>query len=378
MATHRILRRSLRRRGRRWRSPPPPRTPRACACTRATLLAHNTVGAQPERARHRPRAVGRRPHRPLRRLRLRGDRHRPGLGRASRTSSSSTAGRRSASGHAVVMGDTTLVTRGPRRPAGRRRLLGPVVRRLRLRPRRQGDHDRAEVPGVRLQRHQPRPGRHQRHRRRVRRAPRHRQARADRLGRPGHRGGAGRPLLQRLLRRRRHGLHQVHPLRLGKVAPPRPAPGGATGAPAVSANGQHHRLLAQRRRLRQPRRRATASWPPAPSRRPTTGAATSPTRSTARSGRPSITGAADAAPRVRGDQPPGRPAADERHGAVDDRRRPLRVLRHRQHGRLERLRAVRAAARPADATQVAGSPHGNYAAYSCSSGALYLSYVGGR
>lgn len=30
------------------------------------------------------------------------------------------------------------------------------------------------------------------------------------------------------------------------------------------------------------------------------------------------------------------------------------------------------------ATQVAGSPHGNYAAYSCSSGALFLSYVGGR
>jgi hypothetical protein len=31
-----------------------------------------------------------------------------------------------------------------------------------------------------------------------------------------------------------------------------------------------------------------------------------------------------------------------------------------------------------DAMQVAGSPHGNYAAYSCTSGALYLSYVGGR
>jgi hypothetical protein len=31
-----------------------------------------------------------------------------------------------------------------------------------------------------------------------------------------------------------------------------------------------------------------------------------------------------------------------------------------------------------DAAQVAGSPHGNYAAYSCTSGALYLSYVGGR
>jgi hypothetical protein len=31
-----------------------------------------------------------------------------------------------------------------------------------------------------------------------------------------------------------------------------------------------------------------------------------------------------------------------------------------------------------DALQVAGSPHGNYAAYSCSSGALYMSYVGGR
>jgi hypothetical protein len=30
------------------------------------------------------------------------------------------------------------------------------------------------------------------------------------------------------------------------------------------------------------------------------------------------------------------------------------------------------------ATQVAGSPHGNYATYSCSSGALYMSYVGGR
>jgi hypothetical protein len=31
-----------------------------------------------------------------------------------------------------------------------------------------------------------------------------------------------------------------------------------------------------------------------------------------------------------------------------------------------------------DALQVAGSPHGNYAAYSCGSGALYMSYVGGR
>jgi hypothetical protein len=31
-----------------------------------------------------------------------------------------------------------------------------------------------------------------------------------------------------------------------------------------------------------------------------------------------------------------------------------------------------------DALQVAGSPHGNYAAYSCTSGALYMSYVGGR
>jgi hypothetical protein len=28
--------------------------------------------------------------------------------------------------------------------------------------------------------------------------------------------------------------------------------------------------------------------------------------------------------------------------------------------------------------QVAGSPHGNYAAYSCTSGALYLSFVGRR
>jgi hypothetical protein len=31
-----------------------------------------------------------------------------------------------------------------------------------------------------------------------------------------------------------------------------------------------------------------------------------------------------------------------------------------------------------DAAQVAGSPHGNYAAYSCTSGALYLSFVGAR
>jgi hypothetical protein len=31
-----------------------------------------------------------------------------------------------------------------------------------------------------------------------------------------------------------------------------------------------------------------------------------------------------------------------------------------------------------DAAQVAGSPHGNYAAYSCTSGAVYLSYVGAR
>jgi hypothetical protein len=31
-----------------------------------------------------------------------------------------------------------------------------------------------------------------------------------------------------------------------------------------------------------------------------------------------------------------------------------------------------------DAVQVAGSPHGNYAAYSCSDGSLYMSYVGGR
>jgi hypothetical protein len=31
-----------------------------------------------------------------------------------------------------------------------------------------------------------------------------------------------------------------------------------------------------------------------------------------------------------------------------------------------------------DAMQVAGSPHGNYAAYSCTSGALFMSYVGGR
>jgi hypothetical protein len=30
------------------------------------------------------------------------------------------------------------------------------------------------------------------------------------------------------------------------------------------------------------------------------------------------------------------------------------------------------------ATQVAGSPHGNYAAYSCAAGALYMSYVGAR
>jgi hypothetical protein len=31
-----------------------------------------------------------------------------------------------------------------------------------------------------------------------------------------------------------------------------------------------------------------------------------------------------------------------------------------------------------DATQVSGSPHGNYAVYSCSNGALYMAYVGGR
>jgi hypothetical protein len=31
-----------------------------------------------------------------------------------------------------------------------------------------------------------------------------------------------------------------------------------------------------------------------------------------------------------------------------------------------------------DATAVAGSPHGNYAMYSCTSGALYMAYVGGR
>ena len=29
-------------------------------------------------------------------------------------------------------------------------------------------------------------------------------------------------------------------------------------------------------------------------------------------------------------------------------------------------------------TELVGSPHGNYAAYSCTSGALYMSYVGGR
>ena len=31
-----------------------------------------------------------------------------------------------------------------------------------------------------------------------------------------------------------------------------------------------------------------------------------------------------------------------------------------------------------DRRQVAGSPHGNYAMYSCTSGALYMAYVGHR
>jgi hypothetical protein len=30
------------------------------------------------------------------------------------------------------------------------------------------------------------------------------------------------------------------------------------------------------------------------------------------------------------------------------------------------------------ADQIAGSPHGNYAAFSCESGALYLSYIGAK
>jgi hypothetical protein len=30
------------------------------------------------------------------------------------------------------------------------------------------------------------------------------------------------------------------------------------------------------------------------------------------------------------------------------------------------------------ATQIAGSPHGNYAAFGCSTGQLYLSYIGPR
>ncbi len=39
----------------------------------------------------------------------------------------------------------------------------------------------------------------------------------------------------------------------------------------------------------------------------------------------------------------------------------------------------RFAACPAgNAIQVAGSPHGNYAMYSCTSGALYMAYVGHR
>ena len=63
--------------------------------------------------------------------------------------------------------------------------------------------------------------------------------------------------------------------------------------------------------------------------------------------------------------------------AVDDGRRELRVLRE-QRSSTPTCTSASPAAPAAWPTQVAGSPHGNYAVYSCNTGALYMSYVGGR